>query len=138
LRKTATAAIQTSDGSRGSLPITTAKITREEVVNNRTAALPANLPYLPLGWNAITMCADPKLRTTATLYGNDEAVLALHPREAVPGSPKYPAGALLALITWVQRDAPRFGARIPNLPALRARVRLPLSPSTALGEGRGQ
>ena len=37
------------------LPITTAKISREEVVNNRSAALPANLPYQPLGWNAITM-----------------------------------------------------------------------------------
>jgi hypothetical protein len=99
------------------LPITTAKISREEVVNNRAAALPPSLPYQPLGWNAITMYTDPNTHTTATLYGNDEALRALHPRETDPGSPKYPAGAVLALITWVQRDDPHwFGARIPDVP----------------------
>jgi len=99
------------------LPITTAKISREEVVNNRAAALPASLPYQPLGWNAITMYTDSNTHTTATLYGNDEALRALHPHETDPGSPKYPAGAVLALITWVQRDDPHwFGARIPDVP----------------------
>jgi hypothetical protein len=99
------------------LPITAAKIGREEVVNNRAAALPSGLPYQPLGWAAITMYTDPNTHTTATLYGNDEALRALHPREADPGSPKYPAGAVLALITWVQRDDPHwFGARIPDAP----------------------
>jgi len=99
------------------LPITTAKISREEVVNNRAAALPPNLPYQPLGWNAITIYTDPNTHTTATLYGNDEALRAVHPRETDPGSPKYPAGAILALITWVQRDDPHwFGARIPDVP----------------------
>jgi Haem-binding domain/Cytochrome P460 len=99
------------------LPITTAKISREEVVNNRAAALLPTLPYQPLGWNAITMYTDPNTHTTATLYGNDQALRALHPRETDPGSPKYPAGAVLALITWVQRDDPHwFGARIPDAP----------------------
>ena len=78
------------------LPITTAKISREEVANNRAAALPASLPYQPLSWNAITMYTDPNTHTTATLYGNDEALRALHPSETDPGSPKYPAGAVLA------------------------------------------
>jgi hypothetical protein len=99
------------------LPITTARISREEVVNNRAAASPPTLPYQPLGWNAITMYTDPNTRTTATLYGNDEALRALHSCETDPGSLKYPAGAVLALITWAQRDDPHwFGARIPDVP----------------------
>jgi Cytochrome P460 len=99
------------------LPTATAQISREEVVNNRAADLPPTLPYQPLGWNAITMYTDRNTHTTATLYGNDEALRALHPRESDPGSPKYLAGAVLALITWVQRDDPHwFGARIPDLP----------------------
>jgi hypothetical protein len=48
---------------------------------------------------AITICTDPHTHTTAMLYGNDEALRAVHPRETDPGSPKYPAGAVLALIT---------------------------------------
>jgi hypothetical protein len=98
------------------LPITAAKITGDEVVNNRAAALPATLPYQPLGWNAITMYIDPKTHTTATLYGNDSAIQAAQPREAT-GAPQYPAGAVLALVTWAQRDDPHwFGARIPDTP----------------------
>jgi hypothetical protein len=42
------------------LPITTAALNRDEVVNNSAAALPATLPYQPLNWNAITMYVDPK------------------------------------------------------------------------------
>jgi hypothetical protein len=31
--------------------------------------------------------------------------------------PAYPAGAVLALVTWIQRDDPHwFGARIPDSP----------------------
>jgi hypothetical protein len=83
------------------------QISREEVVNNRSAALPANLPYQPLGWNAITMYIDPNTHTTATLFGNDEALRALHTGETDPGSPKYPAGAvgdsafrMIRFVTW--------------------------------------
>jgi hypothetical protein len=33
------------------------------------------------------------------------------------GEPKYATGAVLALVTWVQRDDPHwFGGRIPDLP----------------------
>jgi hypothetical protein len=92
------------------LPISAAKIDREEVVNN-AAALPANLPYQPLSWSAITMYVDPKTRTMATLYGNDAAMQAALAGQAAP------EGAVLALVTWVQRDDPHwFGARIPNTP----------------------
>ena len=92
------------------LPISSAKVDREEVLNN-AAALPANLPYQPLGWGAITMYVDPATRTMATLYGNDAAVRAALARQSAP------AGAVLALVTWAQRDDPHwFGARIPHTP----------------------
>ena len=103
------------------LPITAAKVNRDEVVNNQAAALPITLPYQPLGWSAITMYVDPKNHTTATLYGDDAAMQAVHAQGATPmGGPKapaYPAGAMLALVTWAQRDDPHwFGGRIPGAP----------------------
>jgi hypothetical protein len=100
------------------LPITTATISRDEVVNNSAAALPANLPYQPLTWNAITMYVDAKTRTMATLYGNPTAMEGVRMRGADPlGEPKYPAGAVLALVTWAQRDDPHwYGGRIPAMP----------------------
>jgi len=100
------------------LPVTSAKINREEVVNNAAAALPPRLPYQPLGWSAITMYMDPKNGTMATLYGNDEAMRGMQARGAnAVGGPAYPEGAVLALVTWTQRDDPHwFGARIPGDP----------------------
>jgi mono/diheme cytochrome c family protein len=103
------------------LPITPARISGEEVVNNRAAALPSNLPYQPLGWNAITMYVDPRNRTTAVLFGNEPAMQAVHARATDQDSnlkaPAYGAGAVLSLVTWAQRDDPHwFGARIPDLP----------------------
>ena len=62
------------------LPITTAKVSGDEVVNNSAAALPASLPYQPLGWSAITMYVDPKTHTMATLYGNDAAMQTVQAR----------------------------------------------------------
>jgi Haem-binding domain/Cytochrome P460 len=104
-----------------SLPITTVKLTRDEVVNNRAADLPASLPYQPLGWNAITMYVDPNSKTTATLYGNDDAMCGIPARGVTSfggtAGPAHPAGAVLALVTWIQRDDPHwFGARIPDSP----------------------
>ena len=101
------------------LPITQARVPSNEIVNNSAAALPANLPYHPLAWNAITMYVDSSSRTTATLYGNDAAIQAVHARnsDAAGIAAKYPAGAVLALVTWNQRDDPHwFGARIPATP----------------------
>jgi hypothetical protein len=102
------------------LPITTAALNRDEVVNNSAAALPATLPYQPLNWNAITMYVDPKTRTMAKLYGNPAAIEAAQLRGTShpgPDGPKYPTGAVLALVTWAQRDDPHwFGARIPDMP----------------------
>jgi len=106
------------------LPITTAKINGEEIVNNRAASLPATLPYQPLAWNAITMYVDPKTHTMATLYGNQAAMQAAQARNSASAAPVpasaalvYPPDAVLALVTWAQRDDPHwFGARIPTVP----------------------
>jgi hypothetical protein len=102
------------------LPITPASVSGVELVNNRAAALPANLPYQPLGWSAITMYVDPKTQTIAALYGNAAAQQAVHARVGAGADAKgtsYPPGAVLALVTWVQRDDPHwFGARIPDAP----------------------
>jgi hypothetical protein len=100
------------------LPITTAKVGGAEIVNNSAAALSANLPYQPLGWSAITMYVDPSAHTMATLYGDDTAMRSARASQSDPsagrGAPAYSASAVLALVTWVQRDDPHwFGARIP-------------------------
>jgi hypothetical protein len=97
------------------LPMTSAAVPGEEIVNRRAAALPTGLPWQPLGWSAITIYVDPSRRTTAMLYGDDAAMRAVNARGA--RAPQYPAGAVLALVTWAQRDDPHwFGARIPDAP----------------------
>jgi Cytochrome P460 len=103
------------------LPITDARLKGNDVVNNDAAALPASLPYQPLAWNAITMYVDRQARTMATLYGNDAAMQTVQARRAALNGgtevPAYQAGAVLAIITWAQRDDPHwFGARIPGMP----------------------
>ncbi|MGB8539603.1 MAG: cytochrome P460 family protein [Acidobacteriaceae bacterium] len=98
------------------MPMTAAKVTGVEVVNNASAAVSdaTDLPHQPLVWGAITMYVDPKNHTMATLYGNDEAMDAV---EAHRAAPAYPGGAVLALVTWTQREDPHwFGARIPDRP----------------------
>jgi mono/diheme cytochrome c family protein len=98
-------------------PLTRASRNRAEVVNNRAATLPASLPYQPLGWHVITLFVDPAAHATAILFGNDAAIAAVHARTSAGGAPAYPSGAVVALVTWVQRDDPHwFGARIPDGP----------------------
>ena len=98
------------------LPITRAIVSRDEVVNNRAAALDPKL--LPLDWRLITLFVDPKTRTVAVLFGNDAAMRAVDARTAQAGmAPAYPADAALELVTWAERDDPHwFGARIPDAP----------------------
>ena len=72
--------------------------------------LNGTLPQNPLEWNAITTFADVPARTIGILYGNDTAV-----RAARSGAGNYPAGSVLALVTWNEREDDRwFGARIPG------------------------
>ncbi len=112
------------------LPITSARLNRKEIVNNAAASLPPSLPWQPLGWRAITMYVDPRTRATATLFGNDEAMRVVARGEAMGETPpSYPSGAVLALVTWVPRDDPHwFGGRIPDTPL--AVEYLQISPST--------
>jgi Haem-binding domain/Cytochrome P460 len=99
------------------LPITSAAVSGVEITNRRAAALPASLPSQPLGWNVITTYVDPARRTTAVLFGNDEAMKAVHAPGPMGQAAQYPTGATLALVTWTQRDDPHwFGARIPDAP----------------------
>lgn len=100
------------------LPMTHAQVRgKEEIVNTSAASLPASLPWQPLDRRAITMYVDPGTRTMALLFGNDAALGAIQVRAAGSETPSYPPGAVLALVTWNQRDDPHwFGARIPDLP----------------------
>ena len=99
------------------LPISSAKISGNEVLNNAAAALPSSLPYQPLTWQGITMYVDPAAHQTATLFGNEAAMQAVHPRNSPAVAPSYSGGAVLALVTWYQREDPHwFGGRIPDLP----------------------
>ena len=76
---------------------------------NVQAAVPAGLPYPVMEWKAITAVVDRGNETTSTLFGNDAAVAAARAGEA------YPAGAVLGLVTWREREDPHwFGARIPG------------------------
>ena len=44
---------------------------------------------------------------------------AVHPRNSPAVAPSYSGGAVLALVTWYQREDPHwFGGRIPDLPKL--------------------
>jgi hypothetical protein len=87
----------------------------ESDLYNVQAALPAGLPYPVLEWKAIATVVDrgdgTGAGTTATLFGNDAAVAAARAGVA------YPAGAVLGLVTWQEREDPHwFGARIPGRP----------------------
>lgn len=100
------------------LPMTSASSTLVQVVNNRAAALPAALPNQPLRWTPITMFVDPETRELSVLYGNEAAVKSVQARNALPAAPVYEQGAVVALVTWAERDDPHwFGARIPDSPA---------------------
>jgi Haem-binding domain/Cytochrome P460 len=99
------------------LPMTTAHVPGEEIVNNQAAALPASLPHQPLSWRAITMFVDPNSHTISALYGNDVAMQSVHARGAAAEGSAYMPGSVLALVTWVERNDPHwFGARIPAVP----------------------
>ena len=78
---------------------------------NDAAKIDARLPYPVMQWRALTTAVDRGAGTTSTLFGNDAAVTASRAGQA------YPAGAVLGLVTWRQKDDPHwFGGRIPDAP----------------------
>jgi hypothetical protein len=77
---------------------------------NQDASLPGGLPMNPLPWRIITSMADKTSSTMSTLYGNDLAV----DYASAHSDRGYPDGSVLALVTWTQRNDPRwYGAKIP-------------------------
>jgi len=82
-------------------------------VINEQATLKGQLPYNPLAWKAITSSINQRNATMSTLYGNDLAIVYARGNSGHD----YPAGSVLALVTWAQREDPHwFGARIPSAP----------------------
>lgn len=78
---------------------------------NDGAAIPAGAPIQPLAWRVITSSIDPGHQTMSTLFGNDVAIESARS----PNHTDYPAGAVLARVTWSQKeDVHWFGARIPK------------------------
>lgn len=78
---------------------------------NQNSALSGGLPQNPLRWRVITSTIDRSDSTMATLFGNDLAVdyARAHSQQ------DYPAGSVLSLVTWTEREDPRwFGANIPD------------------------
>jgi len=76
---------------------------------DQAASLPGAVASHPLMGTVITSFVDRRDGTMSTLYGNDIAVKSARAGQA------YPAGAVVSLVTWSQRDdAHWFGGRIPN------------------------
>jgi hypothetical protein len=77
---------------------------------NQEASLPAGLPFDPLQWRVISSSINRRDATMSILYGNDLAVT----QARQPAQASYPAGSVLSLITWTQKDDDHwYGARIP-------------------------
>jgi hypothetical protein len=92
---------------------------------NQQATLTGTLPHNPLAWRAITSWTNERDATMSTLYGNDFAIE--HARTSSDRA--YPAGSILALVTWEQRDDPHwFGAKIPSAVKSVEFVTIPSSP----------
>lgn len=80
---------------------------------NAAAELTGDIPFDPLQGRVITSALNPSDSTMSTLFGNVRAVD--HAR--TKGGSDYPAGAVLAMVTWTkQEDARWFGANIPAKP----------------------
>ncbi|WP_260703312.1 cytochrome P460 family protein [Edaphobacter flagellatus] len=80
---------------------------------NQQAALTGQLPYNPLAWKVVTSWTNKHDATMSTLYGNDAAVA--YARSTAGTA--YPAGSILGLVTWAERDDPHwFGGKIPSTP----------------------
>jgi hypothetical protein len=91
-------------GCSGNPPLVSATL-------NQNAALSGDLSANPLRWKVITSTIDRSNSTMATLFGNDLAVdyARAHSQQ------DYPAGSVLCLVTWTEREHPRwFGANIPD------------------------
>jgi hypothetical protein len=80
---------------------------------NERAALAGDLPSNPLQSEVITSAVNKLDSTMWTLFGNDLAVKYARTNSGHD----YPAGSVLSLVTWEQREDSRwFGGWIPGVP----------------------
>jgi len=100
-------------------------------LNPADAALPDPADFNPLEWKVITSAINKGEGSMSTLYGNELAVSAA--RAGGDGHKPYPAGAVLAWVTWLQQeDRHWFGANIPG--AIRSIEKVTfINPSNAPG-----
>jgi hypothetical protein len=86
---------------------------RVETRVNQGAALVGALPSNPLQGRVITSWINKQDSTMSTMFGNDVAVQYARTNAEM----KYPAGAVLSVVTWSQQEDPRwFGGKIPQEP----------------------
>ena len=78
---------------------------------NQDAALVGELPSNPLQGKVITSWVNKQDATMSTMFGNDVAWQYARTNSEM----MYPAGAVLSVVTWSQREDPRwFGGNIPK------------------------
>jgi hypothetical protein len=84
---------------------------KRQLINN-TASLPDSFKFDEMGLTRVINSAiNRKKSTMSTLYGNDVAFS----HAAATADSSYPAGSVLALVTWKQQEDPNwFGANIPG------------------------
>jgi Cytochrome P460 len=108
------------------LPLAGCNEQRPSTINTE-ATLTGKLPYNPLAWKVVTSWVNDRNGTMSTLYGNDIAVQYARSNAAHA----YPAGSVLALVTWAQRDDTHwFGAKIPSGPQSVEFVVVPSTPAS--------
>lgn len=77
---------------------------------NGAASLPKSFEFSKLGLKTISSVINPRLGTTSTLYGNDNALKELKSLNSDTATEK-----ILVLVTWQQMEDPRwFGAKTPS------------------------
>jgi hypothetical protein len=90
-------------------PRVTSRLNDEATLNLSGSGLAVN----PLQWKVITSAIDHRDGTMYTVFGNDPAVASARTH----AQHDYPAGSVIALVTWTQQEDPRwFGGNIPKAP----------------------
>jgi hypothetical protein len=99
------------------LALSRAPAGRTDLLNRTAAALLDTLPASAAPVESDHDVRAPSTQTTAVLFGNAAAMLSVRVVRGTAQGPAYAGGAMLALVTWSQREDPHwFGARIPSNP----------------------
>jgi Cytochrome P460/Haem-binding domain len=88
------------------LPISSANVQGQEVLDNAASRLPKGLPVNPLDWTPVTVYSDPQKHAMSVLFVDSKEIGA---------GTLVDDGSARALVTWTERDDPHwFGARIAD------------------------